>query len=591
MFLDANIVNPDGSSGVDVFVTVDEDWGFHENEIPFDGTEAVPGFDQKKEQFYGTLIERNRADADAFLTGDRQYTRYVGGIHQLTDDLLASGSAEVGGNDLTIHGGVLAGNVGSVVQLERTAAHELGHTVGLLHGGGDSVGCKNNYLSVMNYRFQFTDVADIPLDFSRQRLADLDENNLDENVGIELSFAADGVTVINSVIGGESGGSALAPIVVPTGQAVNYNRDAESTDTGVAENISFFDIATCQDAPTVLEGFNDWANLQIPFRDEITFADGVHTLPASLEEPDQDDREEAAQEVLFEEITKLVESLNALEAADFTGTIQDRDDIVAALEGVPATTVKSLVEAKSFEDALVTMIILRADIVDLGILDSDTEEFILESQADFIIFILKVVSEPFAGSDHLTPTANSRTGVDAVFVPAVGSVDFELTAGDPNPEDVLDFSLGVTGPSNGTVEVLEIRDRSVLARYTAGAGFVDFDEFTFGVQDDTGRFSEFETVEVILNKPPVADDRIIVIREGEPVDITLTGTDPDDDDLTFELVSKAGVGTIVFNPPGSPDLTYTPPEDYIGGTDFIFVANDGLQNSLDATITIIIESH
>lgn len=32
--------------------------------------------------------------------------------------------------------------------------HELGHTLGLGHGGSDTVNCKPNYISVMNYRYQ-----------------------------------------------------------------------------------------------------------------------------------------------------------------------------------------------------------------------------------------------------------------------------------------------------------------------------------------------------------------------------------------------------------------------------------------------------
>ena len=32
--------------------------------------------------------------------------------------------------------------------------HELGHTLGLLHGGGDDINFKPNYVSVMNYLWE-----------------------------------------------------------------------------------------------------------------------------------------------------------------------------------------------------------------------------------------------------------------------------------------------------------------------------------------------------------------------------------------------------------------------------------------------------
>ena len=46
--------------------------------------------------------------------------------------------------------------------------HELGHNLGLEHGGRDPVNCKPNYLSIMSYTLQFeTPVLNRPLDYSR----------------------------------------------------------------------------------------------------------------------------------------------------------------------------------------------------------------------------------------------------------------------------------------------------------------------------------------------------------------------------------------------------------------------------------------
>src|SRR3954464_790339 len=65
--------------------------------------------------------------------------------------------------------------------------HELGHTLGLGHGGGDGVNCKPNYLSVMNYLFQFpygNEDPNRPLDYSRVALPALNEASLDEPGGV-----------------------------------------------------------------------------------------------------------------------------------------------------------------------------------------------------------------------------------------------------------------------------------------------------------------------------------------------------------------------------------------------------------------------
>ena len=78
--------------------------------------------------------------------------------------------------------------------------HEFGHNLGLRHGGGDGVNYKPNYLSIMNYAFQFVGLrsrTEPPrFDYSRFAIA-LDERALNENAGFGVtagSPAADFVT-------------------------------------------------------------------------------------------------------------------------------------------------------------------------------------------------------------------------------------------------------------------------------------------------------------------------------------------------------------------------------------------------------------
>jgi hypothetical protein len=76
-----------------------------------------------------------------------------------------SGYGEMPGNDFMV---TLGEWDFTADEQEGTFMHELGHTLGLDHGGGDSMNYKPNYLSVMNYTFQMTNiVADRPLDYSR----------------------------------------------------------------------------------------------------------------------------------------------------------------------------------------------------------------------------------------------------------------------------------------------------------------------------------------------------------------------------------------------------------------------------------------
>lgn len=67
-----------------------------------------------------------------------------------------------------------------------TFMHELGHTLGLKHGGVDSIKNKPNHLSVMNYLYQFSGLYGTnEINYSEYVLPTLDENSINEYEGID----------------------------------------------------------------------------------------------------------------------------------------------------------------------------------------------------------------------------------------------------------------------------------------------------------------------------------------------------------------------------------------------------------------------
>jgi uncharacterized repeat protein (TIGR01451 family) len=133
-----------------------------------------------------------------------------------------------------------------------TFMHELGHNLGLDHGGESSVNYKPNYLSVMNYAFQTNGIpyasalgSTVPvgfrIDYSEQALPNLDELHLNETLGIQA-----GTTDITLFIG--EFGFGLAPGTGPIDW--NFNGDATEPDVAVDLNSDFNYFQ--------LSGFDDW---------------------------------------------------------------------------------------------------------------------------------------------------------------------------------------------------------------------------------------------------------------------------------------------------------------------------------------------
>jgi hypothetical protein len=151
--------------------------------------------------------------------------------------------------------------------------HELGHNLNLHHGGDEDLpNGKPNYLSVMNYSYQSgipyaaspgsTTVVGWRLDYSEQSLPPLDENNLNESLGIQdpgstdiVKFFVppppDGVDCFFSLYGW--GRPALGPASGP----IDWNQNGVTTDTNLAQSIN--GDGGCE--PGLLTGFDDWAEI------------------------------------------------------------------------------------------------------------------------------------------------------------------------------------------------------------------------------------------------------------------------------------------------------------------------------------------
>ena len=87
------------------------------------------------------------------------------------------------------------------------------------------------------------------------------------------------------------------------------------------------------------------------------------------------------------------------------------------------------------------------------------------------------------------------------------------------------------------------------------------------------------------NEAPIADDQSVSTSEDTALGVTLTGSDPDGDQITFIVIDQPMYGTLSGE---APDLTYTPASNYYGTDSFTFKVNDGTVDSNTATVSITV---
>jgi len=195
-------------------------------------------------------------------------------IHVTVEGLRAylgwSGSSPIPGYEFIVTlGGLYTEQFSNSFIAQETAVgfmHELGHNFGLQHGGSDGINYKPNYLSVMNYADESkggipyaasqgsTQIAGFRLDYSERALPTLDENHLNENLGIQS-----GTTDISfySVHDAPfSCGGTFAFVSVPTTGPIDWNCDG-TLESDVSVNLH----STPGDpqSNTQLVGFDDWS--------------------------------------------------------------------------------------------------------------------------------------------------------------------------------------------------------------------------------------------------------------------------------------------------------------------------------------------
>ena len=141
-------------------------------------------------------------------------------------------------------------------------------------------------------------------------------------------------------------------------------------------------------------------------------------------------------------------------------------------------------------------------------------------------------------------------------------VDITLLGSDIE-NDPLTFSI-VDAPTQGFLS-----GSVPNLTYTPNGGYSGSDSFTYKV-NDTYVDSALATVDINIstgNQAPTADDQTVETNEDIPIDIILTGSDPEGSPINFTLLDQPLHGVLSGT---APNVNYTPSSNYNGSDHFTF---------------------
>jgi hypothetical protein len=246
-----------------------------------------PEFITLKQDNFGSSSDGSGADRIGRLDARAKVVRYClfadrwGVVDQSGVTHYPSGcAATIPGSDFFVTLGSVSAPNRTNPMVEGTFMHELGHALGLHHGGDVETNYKPNYYSVMNYWWQLPNSwAGWRLDYSREVLPTLHENLLSEINGIgagpavypslRVPFTVNtsaqvGFAPLRGIVDWDGNGRRGEPGTFH----VNINNGASDPSSSDVES---------------LNGFEDWPALQyvLPFRTGYADVGGAGVSPPS----------------------------------------------------------------------------------------------------------------------------------------------------------------------------------------------------------------------------------------------------------------------------------------------------------------------
>jgi uncharacterized repeat protein (TIGR01451 family) len=173
---------------------------------------------------------------------------------------------------------------------------------------------------------------------------------------------------------------------------------------------------------------------------------------------------------------------------------------------------------------------------------------------------------------------------DFAGTPKNVAVTVHVLANDSDP-DGDPLTIVSVSPTNGTAI---ISGTNVV--FTPTNNFTGTATASYTITDGFGGTNSALIFVLVTNRPPVANNQNVTTTENVSAAITLTGSDPDGDALTFAIASGPTNGVLGSLNTNTGAVAYSPDTNFVGTDSFTFFVNDGTTNSGLATVSISVAS-